>query len=203
MNKPGPPPYIPPPPPGTSQDQQATPHMPPTINPTPSLSSGVPGRYSSGPGRSPSPAGFVAPSSQSSHGYPPRPPMGYGTQRPDSSAAPLLSAPYNPQGVSPRPHSNGQYPHGDVYPPAHPYPPSNGQYGFPGPSSYPPPAQSNIGFPEPQHFNGNYAPRNDVVGTPFAAHQGIYPPVSSGGYPPANTYPPQQGYPPQPGYPPY
>jgi hypothetical protein len=80
-------------------------------------------------------------------------------------------------------------------------------------SPYPPqqqrPTSQQFGFPEPQQFSGGYIPHSDPLGTPFAAHQGTFPPPANNGYPPPTngSYPPQQhhqqgGYPPS-GYPPY
>lgn len=99
------------------------------------------------------------------------------------------------------------------YPPNSGYPPQNSNAGnrnsYPGynTSSPYPPQQSTFGFPEPQQFPGGYIPHSDPLGTPFAAHQGTFPPPAHNGYPPPTngSYPPQQhqgGYPPS-GYPPY
>lgn len=120
-----------------------------------------------------------------------------------------LGYPSNNNGYAPN-HGNGNG-----------YPPQNNNAGnrnsFPTYSTtsspYPPqqqrPTSQQFGFPEPQQFSGGYIPHSDPLGTPFAAHQGTFPPPANNGYPPPTngSYPPQQhhqqgGYPPS-GYPPY
>ncbi|KAI9485864.1 MAG: C2 domain-containing protein [Benjaminiella poitrasii] len=115
--------------------------------------------------------------------------------------APLLSSSYNPTSTS-RPNYG--------YPPTAGYPPNNSTGGYPpqnvagNRNSYPNYSSNNNSFPqphlfpEPQQFTGGFAPHSDHLGTPFAAHQGAYPPSNNQSYPPSasSNYPPSSGYPP-------
>ncbi|CAO3625723.1 unnamed protein product [Mucor fragilis] len=175
-----------------------TPRPYPPPNPTPSLSTGSQHAY--------------PPPQQQQQPYPPTNqssrPVSFGGQS---------SAPFNGNRPSspPAPGGNFGYPPSgnNGYPPSNGYPPQNSSAG--NRNSYPayntsspyPPQQSSFGFPQPQQFPGGYIPHSDPLGTPFAAHQGTFPPPAHNGYPPptSGSYPPQQhqgGYPPS-GYPPY
>ncbi|KAL0139237.1 hypothetical protein V8B55DRAFT_1522164 [Mucor lusitanicus] len=208
-----------------------TPRPYPPPNPTPSISTGSQHAYPPQQqqpyppaNQSSRPVSFGGQPSASFNGNrpssPPVPGSG-GSFGNNSSAplhAPLLSSSYNPQSNTGRPNyggGNGGYPanSNNGYPPNSGYPPQNSNAGnrnsYPGynTSSPYPPQQSTFGFPEPQQFPGGYIPHSDPLGTPFAAHQGTFPPPAHNGYPPPTngSYPPQQhqgGYPPS-GYPPY
>ncbi|OBZ81895.1 hypothetical protein A0J61_10054, partial [Choanephora cucurbitarum] len=191
-------------------------HPYPSVNPTPSMSTGAqqfyPQQHQAYPpplnnGR---PSSYSGPSSAQSN-RPTSPPShmghGYPESTPASSHAPLLSSSYNPQqNANGHRLSYGGYPsqsggyvqHGNVPGNRNSFPTYNHN------SPYPP-SQQYGGFPEPQQFAGGYIPHADTLGTPFAAHQGAYPPNANvGGYPPTNSpyLPHQHGHPPN-GYPPY
>ncbi|KAL9555992.1 hypothetical protein PS6_002552 [Mucor atramentarius] len=208
-----------------------TPRPYPPPNPTPSISTGSQHAYPAQqqqypPNQSSRPVSFGGQPSASFNGNrPSSPPVpGSGANFGNSSAplhAPLLSSSYNPQPNTGHSSYSGGYPpnNNNGYPPQNHgghsgYPPQNSNAGnrnsYPAyntSSPYPPQQQSAFGFPEPQQFPGGYIPHSDPLGTPFAAHQGTFPPPVNSGYPPPTngSYPPQQhqgGYPPS-GYPPY
>ncbi|ORZ07880.1 hypothetical protein BCR42DRAFT_425657 [Absidia repens] len=224
----GPTPYIPPQP-AQSVQHNATPHMPPSLTPTPSTSSGYPPMNHQPPAQQyaqhhqpqqqQQQAHYPPQQQQPGHGgayYPPAPPA---TSAPPSSGGqPLLSAPFRP-GHSPQNSASGN--HG--YPPQQPhqpYPPQGppaqyGNFSTPVMASYPPPTSSAnaVNFPQPQRNPGYPPPSGGGGGAPpFGAAQSPYPPPpasGAGGYPPnpsgyppnPSGYPPSQHYNPQ-GYPP-
>ncbi|CEP19783.1 hypothetical protein [Parasitella parasitica] len=200
-----------------------TPRPYPPPNPTPSMSTGsqhpyYPPQqqqqqqhvYPPANGSRPVSIGGQPFSSLNVHHRPSSPP-GPGSTNFDNAS--LLSSSYNPQPNTGRPNygSNGGHPPSTSnggYPPNHGYPPpqqnnnAGNRNSYPGYTSSPyPPQQQQLGFPEPQQLAGGYIPHSGGgLGTPFAAHQGAFPPTPNN-----NGYPPQQqqqqqhqggGYPP-------
>ncbi|KAI8640142.1 hypothetical protein BD408DRAFT_420185 [Parasitella parasitica] len=202
-----------------------TPRPYPPPNPIPSMSTGSHHTYYPPqqqqphvypPNNGSRPVSFGGQPSSSFNAHRPSSPPGPGPANFSGTPlhAPLLSSSYNPPSNTARPNygyppasGNGGQGHGGGYPPQSNN--SSNRNSYPGPYHPPPPPsqpqQQQLGFPEPQQFPGGYMSHSDSFGTPFAAHQGAFPPTPSN-----NGYPPQQqhqggggsGYPPS-GYPAY
>ncbi|KAI8090061.1 uncharacterized protein BX664DRAFT_281493 [Halteromyces radiatus] len=209
-----------------SVQHSATPHMPPSLTPTPSTSTST--GY---PSVQRPPQQYLQQHHQQQQQQPGNNNNSYYPPPNSGATQPLLSQPFRP-GHSPQNSQGGQVNQG--YPPTtshhhptpqgqshhQPYPPQGppAQYGnftTPVMASYPPPGSSNgVNFPEPQRnstfsFSGQQQPPypnpSAPLGHSYPPNHSGYPPNPSAGYPPntSSGYPPS-GYPPNPssGYPP-